>query len=436
VTVAGFGAPETVARVEWVATRTGALLIASTLAAVSAGFLTWDFLGMRGARSLGNDDFLALYSAAWLVSSGQAGAIYDQVTVKAVQFAIMGREVGAAGYMPYLNPPFVAVLLAPLALVGEQAARVLWLAVSIVLTVKIAAGMTMQLDGRARVIGFLLVVGSVPVYWVLSEGQVSLIMLVGALEAVALAGRRRSVAAGACLATLWLKPHLALLALLGLVVCGRWREGASMVGVAILVVATSLLLLPAGLYLSYVGYIWHVLLTHANSAGEVSAAVWSGSIDKFQGLNGLASSYLEGVSPLIVNSVAVAAGLALSTAWLLAVKTTRPALGTRRGELMLAASVALGLLLDPHLYPQDVVLVFAAVPILRQYHATPFLVLVTVAGIADLVLIDQVFLAHLFAWVLLVFTAWVLSGPALATAGRAWAWAGVYRREALSSSAD
>src|SRR5437660_2491730 len=61
-------------------------------------------------------DFLAFYSAGYLTSHGQVDKIYDPATISSLQYSIVHQSVGAAGFMAYVNPPAIAVLLAPLGL--------------------------------------------------------------------------------------------------------------------------------------------------------------------------------------------------------------------------------------------------------------------------------------------------------------------------------
>jgi hypothetical protein len=397
--------------------RAWAIVLAAALVVVSAAVLAWDLLGLPGSQGMGNDDFLAFYSAGRLVLEGHATSLHDQAALRALQFGISHREVGAAGYMPYLNPPFFALAMSPLALVSEPAARALWFLLNVGLAIYSAFSITRGLRGRARTVGYLLVLGSVPVYWALSEGQVSILMLAAALQALGLARARRPLAAGAWLSVLWLKPHLAVLALVGLLVCGRRREALGMMAVVVGVTAASLLVIPFAAYSSYVAYLLDVLVTHVSSAGNAVSTAWSGPINTFQGINGLTNAYLPGAPALVVTSLAALVGAALAGAWLLATRTVRPGVATDGARLMLAATIMLALLLDPHLYNQDTILALLAAPVLMAGRPR-LLPLLAIVGLTDSVLVDQAVLVHPFPWLCLLFTVAVLWRPALATAMR------------------
>src|SRR5579884_2796260 len=84
----------------------------------------------------GHHDFFALDSAGELVRMHMAGALYTPSSITALERQIFAHPTGYAGYMPFLNPPSAAALLAPLAALPESTARIVWLAISVV----IAAG--------------------------------------------------------------------------------------------------------------------------------------------------------------------------------------------------------------------------------------------------------------------------------------------------------
>lgn len=73
-----------------------------------------------------HDDFLAFFAAGRLVLEGHPAGLYLPSAITAIERTIIPGPVGANGYMPFLNPPFAAVVLAPLALLPTELARVIW----------------------------------------------------------------------------------------------------------------------------------------------------------------------------------------------------------------------------------------------------------------------------------------------------------------------
>src|ERR1017187_6555702 len=95
-----------------------------------------------------HNDFLAFYGAAHLTLHGQISQIYNPTVMTQFQRTIVHHSVGANGYMPFLNPPFIAVLLSPLALLSINDARVVWLILNLILISGIAYWLVKYLDGK------------------------------------------------------------------------------------------------------------------------------------------------------------------------------------------------------------------------------------------------------------------------------------------------
>src|SRR5262252_9232696 len=89
---------------------TAALLFASLLLGVFSG----------EARTY---DFGTLYAAAWMVNHGMASSLYDLNAQAAIQGKLLNR--GTANVY-FLQPPFEALLLAPLAWFSYSRAYILW----------------------------------------------------------------------------------------------------------------------------------------------------------------------------------------------------------------------------------------------------------------------------------------------------------------------
>ncbi len=106
------------------------LVIVSSIVILTGIYLTWNLVQeifLKVTPALGDHhDFLAFYAAAYFILHGMVDKIFDPTAVSSFQLTIIPYKVGAAGYMPYLNPPFVAVFLSPLALLNPDTSRTLW----------------------------------------------------------------------------------------------------------------------------------------------------------------------------------------------------------------------------------------------------------------------------------------------------------------------
>ncbi len=347
-------------------------------------------------------DFLAFYGAAILTLHGNIAQIYSADALIDFQRQIINHPVGAAGYMAYMNPPFAAALLTPLALVSFAEARLLWLLVNLVVITGIAAWLTRPLDKRFRVIGAFLLVSSFPVYQALIEGQPSILLLLGCVLAYIAAIKHRYVLSGICLSLLFIKPQFALFTLVGLALMKQWRVILAMVGSA---TAMMLVLLPITgihLYVTYTHYMLSVVTDHFNGAGFVVPAAWYGALNTASGLNGFYTALFGQTQVNIVNALTAGSTLLLLILFVLAFTKQKFSLSVYSGRLMLAASIAMALLIDPHLYAQDVVLLYVILPLLAGF-GNYFRSIISVVLVCNLIRLDQKISVHLFTVVLYIF---------------------------------
>ncbi len=359
-------------------------------------------------------DFLAFYAAGRLVLDHDPAGLYVAPAITAIERTIIGVPIGANGYMPFINPPFAAVALAPFAGLPSQVARVAWAGLSVIALAAAATWIARPLAGRQRIAAALLVALSYPAYHSLAEGQSSALLLLGSVAALQAARLGSWRLAGLALASLWLKPQLIVLPLIALALDRRWGAvGSALVGGLVLVVA-SLPFVGIGAYADYPGYLLAVGLSHFNGAGAVGQSVWAGALGTLEGLNGLLVGVFGQGSVVVVDGLWAILVTALLAGWLVACRWQRPGFDTPAARQMLAAGIGIVLLVDPNLFPQDCLLVFLLVPAL--WPATrpgDWQVVVGVAVLGALAALP----AHLFTIALLALVvAWC--GRPIATALR------------------
>ncbi len=172
-------------------------------------------------RGLAWNDFRLFYAAATIGLRHGWSHIYDPDLQRAAVQAAWpaGPEVR---WFPFVNPPPVAWLMAPLTTLPAPVAYVPW--VGLVFACLVAAALLLApRDLLTRGIYLGLALGFLPTFVAIAYGQL------GPLVAVSLAGswlflrRRREVAAGLLLSTIALKPQLALLVPLALLAAGYRR---------------------------------------------------------------------------------------------------------------------------------------------------------------------------------------------------------------------
>ncbi len=161
-------------------------------------------------------DFFVYYLAAQVGQAHGWAAMYEPATFLPTVTTAVGRP------LPYLNPPELAWLVLPLSWLPYSLAAWVWgllLTLALGLTWVVAAPGT----GRLRIVHLLAAVTLLPIFVSVLIGQVSLIIV--AIVAIAwwLIRRQRPWLAGAALALTFLKPQLAFLVPLALLLAGYWR---------------------------------------------------------------------------------------------------------------------------------------------------------------------------------------------------------------------
>jgi len=161
-------------------------------------------------------DFFVYYLAAQVGQAHGWAAMYDPSTFLPLVTTAVGRP------LPYLNPPELAWLVLPLSWLPYSLASWIW---GVVLA--LALGVTWYVaapgNGRFRMMHLVAAVTLLPVFVSVLIGQASLIIV--AIVAIAwwLIRRDQLWLAGAVLALIFLKPQLAFVVPLALLLAGYWR---------------------------------------------------------------------------------------------------------------------------------------------------------------------------------------------------------------------
>jgi hypothetical protein len=143
-------------------------------------------------------------------------------------------------FKPFINPPPVAWLGAPLALLPWPTARVLWTigaALLALLTVLLAA----PKDWRRRLAYGLVAMAFSPLLGAIRDGQAVLLVALGIVLGVCLIESGRTILAGIAFSLIAVKPHLALMVPIALAVTGHWRTIVALAGAGALWIGASLL---------------------------------------------------------------------------------------------------------------------------------------------------------------------------------------------------
>jgi hypothetical protein len=184
------------------------------------------------------NDFRLIYGAALAAWNSGYGHLYDLAAQRAAT-----EGLGSGFYwQPFINPPPLAWLATPFLSLPFEVALLAWSAL-LLLAAWIAWRLTAPGPRLTRLAHLALFVGVFPTAFGLMVGQP--VALVAAVVAMSwwLADHRRPVLAGLVLSLITLKPQLALLVPLCLLVAGRWRIFFAWLGASVVIGVVALVML-------------------------------------------------------------------------------------------------------------------------------------------------------------------------------------------------
>ncbi|MDP2859749.1 MAG: glycosyltransferase family 87 protein [Bacillota bacterium] len=145
--------------------------------------------------------------------------LYDEAYVTTVRQQLWGES----GYLPYLNPPFYALLMAPFAQLRFDTALSAWRVVGL-----LAALASFFLMGRMTHADrwpayWLVAILSISSIWTMALGQNSYLLLFIVASGVYLLDKHQDTAGGMALSFLLIKPHVAVLVPVALAAMRKWQ---------------------------------------------------------------------------------------------------------------------------------------------------------------------------------------------------------------------
>ena len=250
------------ARYRWVA----AFLLAS---AIAHGIVFWQ---QRARILAGYGDFSALYTSGLLVRRGQGRLLYDRHKQWTVQQEFAPNVDIRKGPMPFIRPPFEALVFLPLAYFSYPAALAIWSLAKIVL-LWLTARVLPRPDPFTRIypswLEVALCLGFFPVFLDLFEGQDAILLLFILAAALNRLRSGKDVAAGVILALGLFKFHLVLPVVIMLWLAGRARILAGFLPGTAVLAALSCALSGASVLSVYPKYLLD--LNRATGVGVVTA---------------------------------------------------------------------------------------------------------------------------------------------------------------------
>ncbi len=340
--------------------RAACVVVIATLVVVA--FLAFHRAGEGGIAV----DYVAFATGGRLVAIAPH-SLYNIPAQADVQAALLGYRPDGSGFpLPFVNPPFVAELMRPLAALPLQTGTDLFCAVMLV-ALFVAALMLKRRAAPWRgldkwTLAVMAAVSTGGAYGVLI-GQWSPLLEVVAVAALLLLDRERPVVAGAVLALLLVKPQIVWLLIPGLVLTRRWRLlGGFLAGAAVLG-AVSLAIVGIDGAREYVAFI-------RDYAGAPAALTGRSVADYIARLAAMPSAV-----PAISAAVSVVAlvGVCLARRHL------------RDDAVAVAVLLLLSLLASGHTNPEDFGVLCIAVAVFAPHAPRPVIALAVAANIGIVV---------------------------------------------------
>lgn len=305
------------------------------------------------ARANAADDFLAFYTGGRLWLDGQQAQLYDAQAQAALQ--ARAAAVPEGFWSAFVSPPFAVLLFAPFSLGAPLLGLVLWWLAGL-----LALWMSLQLLHKtlpglpppSKLWGMALLFHPTGLWWM--TGQASPFWLLALSGHMALLRRGQELWAGVVLGLLLVKPQLGIGPALYLLGARRWRAIAGGMLGASAWLALGLLLFPneLGEFVRRAP----ALLSFIRAEEYHTWGLVSGY--------GFATQLVDGLSrPL---GSAAAWGVTAWLGWRVLQLGAGPWLPrSRPWELRFAAASALGLVLSPHLFVYDLLLLLLPLAMAR-----------------------------------------------------------------------
>lgn len=332
--------------------------------AVLAGLFVWLAIGLwialwpkvqpqlmnQRAPGPGLDDFGVFYSAARMVRDGEGSQIYDLSAIAHAESATYQRTANRDNALPFFNAPAFAAVLVPLTYLSVGTAATIFLLLTGALFALSLA--LLWRESRVGLAGAWLLLAMVLVYQSVQDtvyhGQLSFVLLFSFVAAFAAFRRGDERLGGAALALLLLKPNLLLVPLAILL----WkRRGAAIVGfaaVATFVVGISVLASGPAIVWRYPEFLRQASLwDDQHGIGIAGMFGWNAFVRVLVGPRHM--------DTVLLWSAVLAIPTFAATAW---TWRGRWAPGERSFSMQYGAMVIGALLVNPHVYRQDMMLMF------------------------------------------------------------------------------
>ena len=309
------------------------------------GFMAWQD---RDLVRKGYPDFTVLYSAGKLVRAGLAAGLYD-VRVEFQTQRQFAPEVSTRhGALPYIHPPFEALLFVPLTFLPYFPAYLLWDAVSLALlcvALRLLRRYVPLLRNASLALWVLCAVAFFPIFVCLLQGQDMVLFFFLLAAAYVYLRKGADFLAGCWLGMGCFRPHLVLSLAIILLFSRRRKAVAGIACSALALAAASIALVGWGGFLEYPGAVWR----EEQVMGR--GAIVPNDMPNLRGL--FAMFFRDGHSAALALIAATSVLLLVLGIWLF-----RRAEQARNLELGFSVAVLVTILVSYHAFMYDLALLF------------------------------------------------------------------------------
>jgi hypothetical protein len=309
----------------------------------------------------GYPDFTALYSAGKIVREGLGNQLYDSQTQYRIQQEFAAGVSIRQGPLPYIHPPWEALILVPFTWFSYPVAYLLWNAVNVLILISLPFLLRNRLPKLKQVSPFLWLFVSLafyPVFFDLLQGQDILPLLLFLTLAFVSLKQNNDLAAGCWLGLGLFRFHLVLPLLFILLLHKKLKAFLGFVLVGCVLALVSIAMVGWNGALNYPWFVWHVETVMGHGAiVPVDMPNLRGLFHTF-----LAAHSSKLVIQLTVAVLSVALLLLASSKWKVARQETAFDLG-------FALAVVITILVSYHANTYDLALLFLPVMLLTNHLA-------------------------------------------------------------------
>jgi hypothetical protein len=322
-----------------------------------AGFVGHLARDLSASGRIVSADFTVYYAAWTQITSGAGRTLYEPAAQAAMQQRVIWPAVFPGGLLAFINPPHFAFAFAPFAHLPLATSFRVWTALQGLLAFLIVRSV-LALVGTSAPINRWIVAAAIlafwPLFYAIQLGQTSLLLTLSLLRLYAAVERREHAWGGFWLFVLSIKPQLLPLVLVFLVAHRRWRLLASAAAFGV-----------ASFAVTSVGLGWTIWRTYLVNLPRLEAFFAQGTVPYMVTLRGLLALVFGTPPPgsrgAFTQAVLTYGALAIAMITMTRVWTRKRSAHASSPSLpsvdhRFALALALGLLLCPHLFLQDVTL--------------------------------------------------------------------------------